>query len=480
LLVAMRKITSWLLPLAGVVALAGGVLAPAAAGPRVTPDLDWPQFLHDPQHSSVSPATAFTPANSGSVTLVWRWKPPVITGEPAPRLDASPTVVAGRVYIGAQSGGFYALNESTGAVDWSTQLDTCTGRGITATAAVEPDPMTGVSTVYVSGAHYLYALNAATGALVWETRIGPDTGNPHDYYDWSSPTVVAGHIYVGLADGCNGPHIPGGVVELDQHTGQVLATWNAEPSGSIGASVWSTVAASPSGNNVWASTGSECDPATNHCPAGNKPGDAISIVHLSSSLKLLQAWQVPDAFGHDWDFGSSPTLFSGAGGRAEVGACNKDGNYYTLAARPLGSSPLWTDAIGEPYGQTYGSCIASSVWDARSHQLFIAGEATTIAGTSFGGSIREVNPTTGAFGWQTGLPCADMGTPSLDGAGVLAAVTWFCTSPNEPGAYLLDAANGAVLSTLPTGKSLIFSQPVFAQDTLFVATQTGGLYDFAP
>ena len=71
-----------------------------------------------------------------------------LTGKPAPRLDASPTVVAGRVYIGAESGGFYALNETTGAVVWSRQLDTepnvtCPARGITATAAVKPDPVDG-------------------------------------------------------------------------------------------------------------------------------------------------------------------------------------------------------------------------------------------------------------------------------------------------------------------------------------------------
>lgn len=41
------------------------------------------------------------------------------------------------------------------------------------------------------------------------------------------------------------------------------------------------------------------------------------------------------------------------------------------------------------------------------------------------------------------------------------------------------ALTGAILTTLPT-KGRIFSQPVFAQGTLlFVATQTGGLYDFA-
>ncbi len=203
-------------------------------------------------------------------------------------------------------------------------------------------------------------------------------------------------------------------------------------------------------------------------------------MHLSSSLKLLQAWQVPNATGHDWDFGSSPTLFGGTGGASrDVGACNKDGNYYALAARPLGNSPLWTDAIGAP-SSSAGLCIASSVWDGHGNQLFIAGEATTVGSAVFGGSVREVDPGTGAFGWQTGLPCAEVGTPSLDSAGVLAVGTWSCTSPNKPGAYLLDAATGAILMTLPTGTSKVFSQPVFAQGSLFVAAQTGGLYDFAP
>jgi hypothetical protein len=269
------------------------------------------------------------------------------------------------------------------------------------------------------------------------------------------------------------------VVELDQHTGQVLRTWHSVPAGSIGASVWSTVAASSSGQDLWASTGDECNPAVAKCPTGNQIGYSLSIVHLSASLRLLQSWQVPGAAGHDWDFGSSPTLFGGTGVPTEVGACNKDGDYYTLAASPLGTSPLWTDPIGAPASPA-GLCLASAVWDSQTGQLFIAGDATTIGGTSFGGSVSEVDPATGAFGWQTGLPCAATGTPSLDSAGVLAVGTWGCTAPNTPGAYLLDAATGAILTTLPTGTSKVFSQPVFAQGTLFVAAQTGGLYDFAP
>ena len=91
-----------------------------------------------------------------------------------------------------------------------------------------------------------------------------------------------------------------------------------------------------------------------------------------------------------------------------------------------------------------------------------------------------MNPSTGAFLWRTGLPCAVMGTPTLDSAGVLAAGTYRCVKPATPGAYLINAATGAILSTLPVATSKVFAQPVFAQGTLFVATESGGLYDLAP
>jgi len=74
-----------------------------------------------------------------------------------------------------------------------------------------------------------------------------------------------------------------------------------------------------------------------------------------------------------------------------------------------------------------------------------------------------------------------MGSPSLDSAGVLAAGTYNClTSTLKPGAYLLDAGSGAMLKTLPVGSSKVFGQPVFAEGSLFVATESGGLYDFVP
>ena len=73
-----------------------------------------------------------------------------------------------------------------------------------------------------------------------------------------------------------------------------------------------------------------------------------------------------------------------------------------------------------------------------------------------------------------------VGTPTLDSAGVLGVGTFYRFSSNTPGAYLLNAATGAILPKLPVGSTRVFAQPVFAQATLFVATETNGLYNFAP
>ena len=64
--------------LAGLVLAASAAVArPAGAAAATGPGLDWPQYLHGPQHSSVSLATAFTPSNAASASQVWHWQPPM-------------------------------------------------------------------------------------------------------------------------------------------------------------------------------------------------------------------------------------------------------------------------------------------------------------------------------------------------------------------------------------------------------------------
>src|ERR671925_853073 len=126
-------------------ALSVAVLALWPAAARAASS-DWPQYLHGPQHASMSATTAITTANAGALRQLWHWTPAAVSGKPAPKLDASPTVVGPKVYIGSNTGVFYALNAATGEVVWTHTLDveaklTCPARGITATAAVAKDPV---------------------------------------------------------------------------------------------------------------------------------------------------------------------------------------------------------------------------------------------------------------------------------------------------------------------------------------------------
>src|SRR5258708_24520118 len=82
-----------------------GVARPASAAPAAGAGLNWRQYLQGPQHSSGSLATAFTPSNAASASQVWHWQPSAVTGKPPPRLEATPAVAPGRVYIGAESRG---------------------------------------------------------------------------------------------------------------------------------------------------------------------------------------------------------------------------------------------------------------------------------------------------------------------------------------------------------------------------------------
>ena len=75
--------------------------------------------------------------------------------------------------------------------------------------------------------------------------------------------------------------------------------------------------------------------------------------------------------------------------------------------------------------------------------------------------------------WATALPDGPvMGTPTLNGSGVVAAGTYDNADPTTNAVYLVNATDGAILRTIAV-TSPVFAQPVFAGSHLFVAA-TGG------
>jgi len=445
----------------GVASAAGAVgPVPSAVGPA-----DWPAYLDGPSHPADNHAqVAITPTHVGALVQKWHFvgDPATMPGQPGPAYNASPTVADGAVFIGSRTGWFYKLDEHTGTVlakkfiGFQPRL-TCTAGGPIATATVAKDPADGKDTVYVGAPDgYLYALRVSDLSVKWKSKIAIPSLTVSDYFQWSSPTVANGRIYIGVSSHCDKPLIRGGVIGYNQATGKIFGRYFDVPKGVKGGSVWSSVAAGT--RYVFVTTG-------NGEPNATQGYDTESIVELrANTLARVAAFRPPTSqLGFDTDFGASPTRFGSL-----VGACNKNGLFYALHVPTM--TLAWKHRVAtSPAGSPRPTCIAASAYDGT--HLYVAAQATVISGTSFQGSVRQLDPATGHVLWETGLPNGVLGTPSLDGAGVLAVGTdGATTTPNA--VYLLDASNGHILRTLITGGH-DFAQSTFANGMLFTANDTG-------
>jgi outer membrane protein assembly factor BamB len=458
--------------------------APAAG--RAGTALDWSAYLFGPAHHSLSPATAITPANAASLHVAWHWTPPPATsGQPPAVLYSSPTVASGKVFIGSNTGVFYALNEATGSELWHRTLGSmgtsmCPAFGIVSTATVAPDPSPsrqGLQTVYVAGGNgYLYALDAVTGNVVWRTLVPPSLSQ-QNYFNWSSPTVVNGHVYLGLSSNCDKPLVRGGVKEFDQASGTLLHSYWSMPIGDIGASVWTSVAANSDGSKIYVTTG---NPESASAPQG----DSYSIVRLDgNTMTKIDKWTTPpNASGADTDFGASPTLYTtpvqGVNTQL-VAACNKNGILYAWRSGNLSAGPLWQRRM-EPQAVNEEDifCLPAPVFDGNA--IYQAGGPTMVNGVSVKGFVRKLNPATGAVIWGRGLGGTVWGSASIDKAGVLAVATYDTSTGATNGTYLINASTGAVITRISVSGAKEFAQPVFADSYLFLGTARGGLYAYQP
>ncbi len=457
---------------ARLLAVAAGLslLAPAAALAvgRASPT-DWPSFLDGPMHWSYAASQkAITPGTAKGLVQKWHFLGPAghQPGQPPPDYYASPTVADGAVFIGSNTGWFYKLNEKTGAVEAKAFIGyqprlTCYPMGIVDTATVAADPATHKETVYVGGPDgYLYAFNAANLTLKWKSTIAIPSKKVNDYFEWSSPTVTGGKIYIGASSNCDNPLIRGGVFGYRQTTGKRFAAFYTVPKHQVGGSVWATVAVTPNGD-VYAATGN--GPLNSQELAYSQ-----SIIRLTPDLKLLNSWKVPvGQHAVDGDFGASPTIF----GRY-VGDCNKDGIYYALDRYSL--KLIWEARVGAfVKASVLAICTGSAAYNGR--DLFIGSTGVKIHGKNYRGSIQE-RTAGGKLVWQTGLPEGVTGTPTIDGGGIVAVGTFDNgTAPNAT--YLINASNGHIISAFVKG--LDFAQSTFANGWLFTANAFG-VFAWAP
>jgi len=433
--------------------------------------VDFPAFMHDAAHSAFSPkATSIKPASTLSLAYVFQEQP--IAKQLPPMFFSTPLVLSHVIYVGSNSGEFYAINLSTGAVIWKEFLGfepkfECKALGFFATAASGIDPNSRALTIYAaSGDGNVYALRASDGTILWKSPVNVPSPGKNDYFAFSSPEIANGKVYVGISSQCDNPLVRGGLAALDQASGRRVATYYSVPAGQLGASIWTSPAIDADGS-LYVTTG--------NAQNGSLVGDGQSVVRLDpNTLRRLDGWQVTGV-GGDSDFSGSPTLFSAKlGGPATpmVGACNKDGFYYAWKAHALSAGPVWQIQI-TPH-PTPETCEAGAIWDGA--HLYVSGSTTTIGGVSYRGSIQKVDPATGKALWITGLPAAIRTSPTLDGARAIAAASYDPGATTNSG-FLIDAGTGTY-QLVDDGKAPAAASPVFADQYLVIATVAGAIYTY--
>ncbi len=432
----------------GAAAPTGGAAVHPAATASGPPAGLWPTYMQNSERTGDNAAeVTLAPGNVSGLRPLWSER----TGGV---IEDSPIVDGKVVYVSAWDGYEYAFNLTNGSLRWKTFIgqttfSACsdnTARGTTSSAAVEN------GTVYVMGGNpYLYALNATNGSIEWKTSELVNYPSGGDY-NWASPLLYNGSAYVGLSTACGSPGSQGMLLAINlSGNHSVTHTFAIVPSGQAGGSIWTTSAADPATGEIWVTTG-DAGSATS--------GYSQSILALrANNLSLVGSWQMPTG-GGDYDFGAGPTLFHDASGRALVGALNKNGVFYALNRSNVTTGgtwkPVWSDNISWYFnvssGQWACGCsISPAAFDGTT--LYVGGGFTRFPnGTEYAGSLRAIDPATGAYRWsapargivRAGLAYADnlvVDAPALDDN-----LTGFVE--------VRSAANGSLLFSVATNRTV--------------------------
>lgn len=288
--------------------------------------------------------STLTRINTGNVSgLALRWLYPF----PGNRwkIECSPLVSNGIMYVTGPDGQVMALDARTGAKLWEHDHPfKLIGRGEGPMGQNRGVALLGHRVFVATWNSTLTALSAATGKVLWERRVGPYPGT------WISAAPLAfGHLVV---IGVTTPPVQGRgyLAAYDVRTGKLRWRFKTIPGpGQPGHDTWAGDSWRVGGAGPWM-TGSY-DPATDVLYWGvggarpdfdpsTRKGDDLysdSLVALRGSTgQLLWYFQSTPGDTHDWDAVQVPMLADRTvEGRAEhrVLWANRNGFYYVLDRR---------------------------------------------------------------------------------------------------------------------------------------------------
>ncbi len=417
---------------------------------------DWPTFLQNPSRTAATSDPNLSVASASALKLKWSYQ----TGG---GIATSANVVGTTAYVGSWDGNEYALNTGTGALLWKQYL------GITSDPACNPASIGVTSSATVSngvlyiggGDAYWYALDAGTGSVLWKVYTG-DNSQAGAHYNWSSPLVVNGFAYIGVASNCDNPLVQGHLMKVDLNSHQVVGDYDFVPNGQVGGGVWTSPTFDAATNTVFVSTGTLNDYT-------QKQSQAVVALD-AGTLAYKSSWQLPfESAVIDSDWGTTPTLTTDSKGDQLLSLANKNGNLYTFNRNNLAAGPIWQRqiAIGGDCPTCGDGSIASGVF--ANGVLYFAGGHTVVNGRGSGGSINAVDPGTGHVLWthQTEQPI--FGSP--------AYVNGMIGETEGSTFEVINASTGSLLYSYPLNSSSYGAVSV-ARSQFYVGALNGKLYAF--
>ena len=433
---------------------------------------DWPEHMHDANHTSVSTETLLTA--STSYRLHWSANTGGTIAYSSPAVAFNPTLGISLVYVGNQSGDMDAFNATTGALVWQYQTVKIAGLS----KEIESSPSVSVSnnTVYFGdGDWHEYALNATTGALICES---PSVGG-----------IIASSAVIGNPDGKGdvvyfGDNGPSGNVNVFDG-GHIWAMYGVGNTyGAAACTIkWSFDAfGSPPGNQTGLA-GVYASPAYTTLASGlpvivvgsTDNDDSIYEVNAKTGAEL---WRFQTVVGSDSDVGAPPTIAAPgvvgtAGSQTFVDGVvydtGKDAFTYALDLKT--GAQIWDF----PIRTTIGSGNPSQSGAALVGGYIYLG---------YGAGVFSLNAATGALNpnWTSG---ATVGTTAAT-AGVISSPAVSGPSGDQV-IFVGDLAGNVDVFSLQTGATeftyatggLIFSSAAVSTGQFFIANGgNGNLYAF--
>ncbi len=339
---------------------------------------DWTQYRFDVLGTGMNPEGRISTQNV--IRLTRQWTLGLRHG-----FTSTPAIVNGIIYT-TNGSHLYAVELASGQALW--HFDNIPQHHGDTTSAVAVDPRSHLA-YYGTADARVYAVNTLTGTGVWTTQLGnPDAGA----FIWSSPLLVNGKVYIGLASDDDHPCVRGAVFALDAATGKVAWTHYMVQATALGGSVWSSLVANTGAHEVIATTG-------NPCPAGDSNDQQDSFIGMDWDSGATR-WQYTAVHYDDCDcdFGEAPVDYV-YHGKEYVVAGNKNGTVYALTLQKGRHSVqlAWSFRITRTGDLGYGGIFEPATYS--NGLVFIAG-GPTLDRTCSSGALYALQAATGTVRWR--------------------------------------------------------------------------------